>query len=180
MRVRRPTLPRGGKKTPLVICRTSRRFMLLFQGCRGPEGARHVQAAYPGHHQTCRWPRHVPDCRTDAGIPAGLEVILLSGANPADIQKSGFMDTTPSRCHSTQALAYRDDCLQSLGAPHELAALMAGGAGHWWRHSEAGLNRILTVEYFDALGVPPTHMTFTSRTARRGPACRGGVAGAQP
>jgi RNA-directed DNA polymerase len=44
--------------------------------------------------------------------------------------------------------------LRSLGANHELAALVAGGAGHWWRHSEAGLNRILTVEYFDALGFP--------------------------
>ncbi|EFA3718236.1 group II intron reverse transcriptase/maturase [Escherichia coli] len=42
--------------------------------------------------------------------------------------------------------------LRSLGAPHEQAALMAGGVGYWWRHSEAGLNRILTVDYFDALG----------------------------
>lgn len=42
--------------------------------------------------------------------------------------------------------------LRSLGATHEQAALMAGGVGHWWRHSEAGLNRILTVDYFDALG----------------------------
>ncbi|EKT4207206.1 TPA: group II intron reverse transcriptase/maturase [Salmonella enterica] len=40
--------------------------------------------------------------------------------------------------------------LRSLGATHVQAALMAGGAGHWWRHSEAGLNRILTVDYFDA------------------------------
>jgi RNA-directed DNA polymerase len=44
--------------------------------------------------------------------------------------------------------------LRSLGAHHELAALIAGSAGHWWRHSEAGLNRILTVKYFDALGFP--------------------------
>lgn len=44
--------------------------------------------------------------------------------------------------------------LRSLGAIHEQAALMAGGAGHWWRHSEAGLNRILTIDYFDALGFP--------------------------
>ncbi|ELP0584573.1 group II intron reverse transcriptase/maturase [Escherichia coli] len=44
--------------------------------------------------------------------------------------------------------------LRSLGATHEQAALMAGGAGHWWRHSEAGLNRILTIDYFDALGFP--------------------------
>jgi RNA-directed DNA polymerase len=44
--------------------------------------------------------------------------------------------------------------LRALGATPELAALMAGGAGHWWGHSEAGLNRILTVKYFDGLGIP--------------------------
>ncbi len=44
--------------------------------------------------------------------------------------------------------------LRSFGASRELAALIAGGAGHWWRHSEAGLNRILTIKYFDALGFP--------------------------
>jgi RNA-directed DNA polymerase len=44
--------------------------------------------------------------------------------------------------------------LRSLGATHELAARMAGGAGHWWSHSEAGLNRVLTVKYFDNLGIP--------------------------
>jgi RNA-directed DNA polymerase len=44
--------------------------------------------------------------------------------------------------------------LRSLGATHELAALIAGGTGSWWGHSEAGLNRILTVRYFDELGFP--------------------------
>jgi len=44
--------------------------------------------------------------------------------------------------------------LRGLGANHELAAVIAGGAGHWWRHSEAGLNRVLTVKYFDEIGMP--------------------------
>lgn len=44
--------------------------------------------------------------------------------------------------------------LRSLGASHDLAALIAGGAGSWWSHSEAGLNRVLTVRYFDELGFP--------------------------
>lgn len=44
--------------------------------------------------------------------------------------------------------------VRALGANHELASQIAGGAGHWWRHSEAGLNRVLTVKYFDELGVP--------------------------
>lgn len=44
--------------------------------------------------------------------------------------------------------------LRGLGASHEFAALVAGGAGHWWGHSEAGLNGILTVKYFDDIGIP--------------------------
>lgn len=44
--------------------------------------------------------------------------------------------------------------LRSLGANHEQAALMAGGSRHWWRNSEASLNSILTVKYFDSLGFP--------------------------
>jgi transposase len=44
--------------------------------------------------------------------------------------------------------------LRGLGATHELAAQIAGGAGHWWGHREAGLNRVLTVKYFDNLGIP--------------------------
>lgn len=44
--------------------------------------------------------------------------------------------------------------LRALGATHELAAQIAGGAGHWRGHIEAGLNHVLTVKYFDALGIP--------------------------
>ena len=44
--------------------------------------------------------------------------------------------------------------LRALGANHELAAQIAGGSGHWWGHSETGLNRVLTVKYFDELGIP--------------------------
>lgn len=44
--------------------------------------------------------------------------------------------------------------LRALGACHALATQCAGGAGRWWRHSQAGLNKILTVKYFDALGFP--------------------------
>ena len=43
--------------------------------------------------------------------------------------------------------------LRSLGVDHELADRVSGG-GHWWAHSGAGLNRVLTVRYFDMLGLP--------------------------
>lgn len=44
--------------------------------------------------------------------------------------------------------------LRGLGATHELAMQIAGGAGHWRGHSEAGLNRVLIVKYFDDLDFP--------------------------
>gem|GEM_PF-6226715 len=31
---------------------------------------------------------------------------------------------------------------------------MAGGTKHWWAHSEFALDLILTVKYFDELGIP--------------------------
>jgi RNA-directed DNA polymerase len=44
--------------------------------------------------------------------------------------------------------------LRKLGASHELALQTAGGGGHWWRHSRFALNKVLTVSYFDSLGIP--------------------------
>ncbi len=44
--------------------------------------------------------------------------------------------------------------LRSLGASHELATTVAGGGTRWWHHSQSGLNKVLTVAYFDSLGVP--------------------------
>lgn len=44
--------------------------------------------------------------------------------------------------------------LRAIGATHELAKKVAGGGGHWWHHSGSGLNLVLTVKYFDDLGIP--------------------------
>ena len=44
--------------------------------------------------------------------------------------------------------------LRALGASVDLAARIAGNARRWWRNSRMGLNRVLSVEYFDRLGVP--------------------------
>ena len=46
--------------------------------------------------------------------------------------------------------------LRSLGASEELAAQAAAdGCGRWWRRSQySSLNKVLTVSYFDSLGVP--------------------------
>lgn len=44
--------------------------------------------------------------------------------------------------------------LRRIGATSEQAETMAGGFGRWWRCSSFSTNRVLTVEYFDSLGVP--------------------------
>jgi RNA-directed DNA polymerase len=44
--------------------------------------------------------------------------------------------------------------LRAIGASHELAVRVAGGGGRWWSHSGSGLNLVLTVKYFDDLGIP--------------------------
>jgi len=44
--------------------------------------------------------------------------------------------------------------LRKLGASVEVAARIAGNARRWWRNSHRGLNQVLSVRYFDDLGVP--------------------------
>lgn len=47
---------------------------------------------------------------------------------------------------------YRE--LRALGASSEQAARIAGNARRWWRNSRYEVNRVLTIGYFDRLGVP--------------------------
>jgi RNA-directed DNA polymerase len=41
-----------------------------------------------------------------------------------------------------------------LGATEQEATHIAGACGRWWHCSEGDLHRILTVKYFDAMGIP--------------------------
>jgi RNA-directed DNA polymerase len=47
---------------------------------------------------------------------------------------------------------YRE--LSALGASRDVAAQIAGNSRCWWHNSALGLNRVLTIAYFDRLGVP--------------------------
>ncbi len=47
---------------------------------------------------------------------------------------------------------YRE--LTKLGATERVAARVAGNAGSWWRNSAGDLHRVLTIAYFDRLGMP--------------------------
>ena len=44
--------------------------------------------------------------------------------------------------------------LRRLGATHELAALAAGIGNRWWHCSRTGVQMVLTVKYFDSIGIP--------------------------
>jgi len=47
---------------------------------------------------------------------------------------------------------YRE--LLALGASPKVARLVAANSRHWWRNSRMALNNVLTIAYFDSLGVP--------------------------
>ncbi len=44
--------------------------------------------------------------------------------------------------------------LQTLGAAPAVAQRVAGNAGSWWRNSDRLLKTVLTIAYFDRMGVP--------------------------
>jgi group II intron reverse transcriptase/maturase len=48
--------------------------------------------------------------------------------------------------------AFRE--LRALGAPTDVAARIAGNMRRWWRTARLYLNGVLTIRYFDALGLP--------------------------
>jgi len=50
------------------------------------------------------------------------------------------------------ATMYRE--LQALGAGHTVARRVAGNSRRWWRNSDGLLKTVLTIAYFDRLGVP--------------------------
>jgi group II intron reverse transcriptase/maturase len=47
---------------------------------------------------------------------------------------------------------YRE--LLKLGAPKEVAQRVAANSHRWWRNGDGDINRVLTIAYFDRLGVP--------------------------
>jgi RNA-directed DNA polymerase len=47
---------------------------------------------------------------------------------------------------------YRE--LRALGASEQVTRLVAANSRRWWRNSYLALNRVLTIAYFDNLGVP--------------------------
>lgn len=44
--------------------------------------------------------------------------------------------------------------LKALGASEDVAKQVAGNCHRWWRNSKGAINKVLTIAYFDRLGVP--------------------------
>jgi hypothetical protein len=71
----------------------------------------------------------------------------------------GLDEWLPHRLRAVQLKQWRGGTtmfrgLRALGASVDPAARIAGNARRWWRNSRMGLNRMLTIAYFDRLGVP--------------------------
>jgi RNA-directed DNA polymerase len=47
---------------------------------------------------------------------------------------------------------YRE--LLKLGATEDVARRVAANSRRWWSNSDGDINRVLTIAYFDRLGVP--------------------------
>lgn len=47
---------------------------------------------------------------------------------------------------------YRE--LRALGAKHDVAKQVAVNGRRWWRNSNGAIRRVLTIAYFDQLGLP--------------------------
>jgi hypothetical protein len=47
---------------------------------------------------------------------------------------------------------YRE--LRALAAPADVARQVAANSRRWWRNSDRLLKRVMTIAYFDRLGVP--------------------------
>jgi hypothetical protein len=43
---------------------------------------------------------------------------------------------------------------RTLGATHEVPALVVGAGNRWWYCSLSDVHRVLMVAYFDSLGIP--------------------------
>ena len=47
---------------------------------------------------------------------------------------------------------YRE--LKALGASEDVAKQVAGNCHRWWRNSDRAIKRVLTIAYYDRMGVP--------------------------
>lgn len=70
---------------------------------------------------------------------------------------------------------YRE--LKAKGAKPMVARRIAANSRRWWRNSARSLNGVLTIAYFDQLGMPLSYdLNFSNRPVRtRMPSCVAGV-----
>jgi hypothetical protein len=81
--------------------------------------------------------------QSNGGCLGSSSVKLINeAAYPENIQGSRLMDMPPIAGDLAQTLARGTTVYGRV--THELAVQTAGGAGHWCRHSEAGLDPVLT------------------------------------
>ena len=92
----------------------------------------------------------------DVPVPPGLKVRLKASLAPTDGELDEWLR------HRLRAIQlkhwkrprtmYRE--LKALGAGETAAKRVAANSRHWWRNSDRLLKTVLTIAYFDRLGVP--------------------------
>lgn len=125
--------------------------------CGGPQGTGQLQGPHPATHAPLGPAEHGRSGGQTAALPAGLEGLLRAGANAQGLAKAGRMAAPPIASDPAPAMEAAQDHLpgtQGTGASQEVAKQVAGNCHRWWRNGAMLLNSVLTIAYFDRLGVP--------------------------
>ena len=94
---------------------------------------------------------------TAAPLSAGLEGVLRAGANAQCLAQAGRVDASPAAGYPAQAVEARHDHVPGTagaGSQPEVARQVAANSRRWWRNSGCCLNSVLTIAWFDRLGLP--------------------------
>ena len=157
--------PQGGPLSPLLA-----NVMPRSQAQGGQEAAKYVQATHLRADRPFRRAQHAGSGATTSILSAGMERVLPTGSRPQEFDSNLMKLRAVQLKHWKRGTTmYRE--LLKLGAVPSVARQVAANSRRWWRNSAKLLNSVLTIAYFDQLGVPPV-LTSTTRTARCGPACR--------
>lgn len=137
---------------------TRENLQTAFKRVRGNKGAASVDGLdidQASRYRVKTWPA-IRDCNS-CFLMFWTGRVLLADANSQGLANTGRVAASPAASHPAQALeAWQNDvpgtaCTWSaVGGTHRVAA----NSRCWWRNSDRLLKTVLTIEYFDRLGVP--------------------------
>ena len=124
---------------------------------RGPQGRGRLLGPHPTTHTSIGRARHGASGAAAEAVPAGLEGVLRTGANAGVWRK--LDEWLRHRLRAIQLkqwkrpkTMYRE--LTAMGATPAVAKRVAGNSRCWWRNSDGLIKTVMTIAYFDRMGVP--------------------------